>query len=1841
MICPNLNDKTVKQQFTELVNAVGEVAAYDIWNQNNGNAIDKAPNGAESKLFSDLLNYYNGDRDSAIKAKAQVYSKSFKIWFGDWTKRYTDYKYKDLALEYFKDNSTYAEERKILSENKDALSLYDAAFEYISSTDSSNKNFGFLKNDTNTKKQLIDRMFGDKAYQITYFVADPVEDIQFDIDTDIYEEAMVEYYSLKKKFPELNLQFENYKTLKKEYSDRYNKALTFLQQSNMFQSIYDYISYIKNIQTKDLYSKVDSNGEPLVSNIIQDKIHLAEQPITVTPSDPSLRERLFNGKDEASIGVMLTRLAKSSPALIPFINKVKANIPVNVKARKIVLIPYNENNPSHAWYDTDNGVIYISENAAYEHNGKLSKADNTIFHEILHAATVSVLNNSTELKGELKSIMDNVKQYIGSDYYGMKDEYEFLAELWSNARFAKELMNIPASKKQSMLDKIIDWLMKAFGITNSDNAFVEAHNFMVNMLTNYQDLNYNLEDINKELSTANLHLAKPIKQTNNPVTIKNIFDQQSKHIAFDADTHTYTNTETGEVYKSVSDVKKLAGFAEDIDTMTQQQLIYGDFTARVGTAIHEVLSKLMKGEPIGDTQFSPRVIKQLTNIANIVKRNGQVIASEQVISNDDAKVAGTLDLLVRDKRGKIKLLDFKTKMRNYGDKKKYGFTYYNKTKYSNRPDRDRHMFQLAMYQYMQEQLGIHIDERGVIPIEVDVDKEGNVTNVYFSSVLVNEENQNELTGVYKMPVRSDVDLAAKKSLGLLGENSQLSKLNEQQLKQTSEIVNKILKTLSNKTILLSSKGRDIESRILKNKVKEFQDATEQEIMVGYINTALSSLEKEIQRYNNLLDREKEEGQAVWNLTTLEIWKDLAESFEPLRDLRNYLYDYKDFLSKDEQAEVLKALDTAITYKDVLEKAYDVKGKPLWIQWLQPFVGVIRGRYKREAEIQYKKDNKGRKINKDDMQAYIDKYINDNAEKIQTETYNFIEQQSRIADSDTNAFYRYTDTIFQSQDPIISAMAKAYDEVVSQTRVQYVDKYRQLADLTKELHKTLGVTIASDPKKVYDFMIEYTSSGPRLVKQMPSSFDDAYLEAKEEIDKDPKYILPEQRSEALRAWLNKNAPIVDKERLNRAKLDLFDKMLQEDDITEEEHKILVENEKSKNRRKGVYTLASESKISRQAAELVQQEMSKLIWQYRKIDPKLYPNTKWDNLSKLRKTNPDDIRIRFYDFIYSLSEEGDAGVAKRYKLNGRLPGVSLDMMERVKSGQNIAKAALRDAKRQVIRNEDDTHLGSFALSDELDRPIDFVPVFYTARLEEQDQSYDIPSIYNKWFASALNYYNTTKVMAQLEFTRHVVNSRRTKITDSKGRAIKNYLEKKFLDENPNSSINASDVVKDTSNLADQLNDWFQQVIYQKSDADLGIIMGVDAAKLVDLLSKYTSLSIMGVNYISMVNNVLMAETQQAIESFANRYVSAKAYTKATGEYAKDLPNILGDIGATKATSKVNLLNEHFGVFTDYTEGDFQNKLRFTRLFNTSALYATNNLGEHEAQSRFLIASLINKEAKDRNGNVIGSVYDYFYVEDGKLKFDKDGVVANFSPDEQNQFSARVRALLMQMHGNYAPHTKVALQRWGLTRLALMFRKWIIPGIRRRYSTEYYDNVIDDWQEGYYRTGARFIKNKVGSFFMKYKDEARALEMASSADWSTMTEFEKYNVKRFAIDAAFLTAAIILTAVLTKLKDDDDDEDMKIFWSNMAYQTYRLKTDIAFFFNPADAFKIVQSPIPSSSLIKSFTNFMGQIIKDPTEKYVRGEWKDHYKLEKQFFDLLPIARQLYRYQDIANEMTLLQSK
>ena len=79
--CPNKN----LPEWQELEQLVPDLA-YTIWDLNNGNGIDKAPNGAESILFKSLLKHYNGDRNTAIQSKAKIYSNEFKEWFGDWVK---------------------------------------------------------------------------------------------------------------------------------------------------------------------------------------------------------------------------------------------------------------------------------------------------------------------------------------------------------------------------------------------------------------------------------------------------------------------------------------------------------------------------------------------------------------------------------------------------------------------------------------------------------------------------------------------------------------------------------------------------------------------------------------------------------------------------------------------------------------------------------------------------------------------------------------------------------------------------------------------------------------------------------------------------------------------------------------------------------------------------------------------------------------------------------------------------------------------------------------------------------------------------------------------------------------------------------------------------------------------------------------------------------------------------------------------------------------------------------------------------------------------------------------------------------------------------------------------------------------------------------------------------------------------------------------------------------------------------------------------------------------------------------------------------------------------------
>ena len=74
MQCLNLKNKEVKAAVDELTTVLGsEDAAYYIVSENNGYAIDQAPDGAQSTVFLQYLKQFDGNRELAIKAMIQHY----------------------------------------------------------------------------------------------------------------------------------------------------------------------------------------------------------------------------------------------------------------------------------------------------------------------------------------------------------------------------------------------------------------------------------------------------------------------------------------------------------------------------------------------------------------------------------------------------------------------------------------------------------------------------------------------------------------------------------------------------------------------------------------------------------------------------------------------------------------------------------------------------------------------------------------------------------------------------------------------------------------------------------------------------------------------------------------------------------------------------------------------------------------------------------------------------------------------------------------------------------------------------------------------------------------------------------------------------------------------------------------------------------------------------------------------------------------------------------------------------------------------------------------------------------------------------------------------------------------------------------------------------------------------------------------------------------------------------------------------------------------------------------------------------------------------------------------
>jgi hypothetical protein len=293
--------------------------------------------------------------------------------------------------------------------------------------------------------------------------------------------------------------------------------------------------------------------------------------------------------------------------------------------------------------------------------------------------------------------------------------------------------------------------------------------------------------------------------------------------------------------------------------------------------------------------------------------------------------------------------------------------------------------------------------------------------------------------------------------------------------------------------------------------------------------------------------------------------------------------------------------------------------------------------------------------------------------------------------------------------------------------------------------------------------------------------------------------------------------------------------------------------------------------------------------------------------------------------------------------------------------------------------------------------------------------------------------------------------------------------------------------------------------------------------------------------------------------------------------------------------------------------------------------------------MLALMKNLEGKlkDADGNVImnedgnpANLWDMLVV-DKKGKMSVDPRVANFNKADFINLLQGLSRRTNQVKGNF---DRSLLNRRWYGKLAMLFRNWMVPGIRRRYghggftgSTLQIDEELGTVTQGMYIS------------FYNLLAESYQKKQIPMTTYRTMTEMEKRNVKRTMVELSSLVSAFAIIAALSNL-DDDEETYVSNF---MLYQAKRYKMEILQWtplVGTKEAFRILKSPTATARpveqgialieqvMFREIPHIVGMPVDESKIYYQRktGRYnKGDRKIRKKINDLVPVLRGLQKSQ------------
>jgi len=1802
MMCPILTIPQVAQEFNELVQAVGEKAAYDIWNQNNGNGIESAPNGAPSKLFSDLLSEFDGNRELTIKAKAKTFSKEFKTWFNDEIPIFDPNTGEVLRIDTVSS--------KVVDENGEPLIMWHRTpvknikeFD-INKTDgddgfwfSRDKNYYtddnkveaypvFLKISNPFEINHSDFLAGMDA---THFTFDEMDN-HFTRTSKKNYDGLITYRWHNAEFDEDVSEITEYATFASARNPNQIKSAT----ENV--GSFDY-------EKSNIYEKLGSRNNEYRYEMEQTIVNNIFNGFTTPTTNSKVIQSLLN--NGAFITKRLNILANILMKIDGTTTFVKEATAKEYGLAKGALMQYNE----------VDGQVELDYNKFGKYRS-IEAFGLDYLHEVVHHYTSRALDpelrHTPEEKAfakEIKKLLDEARVLLKEtkparidengkehwDTYGLTNVDEFASEMLTNPEFRQQVYLFDKDANMSLWSKFkmfVGKLLGTYKTSVADSKMVREATDLVTDFITYENKVGGIDDYATRL------------QKRDESTVEDVKSDIDKTFA---------------KMEGTSQLRR--------DLITKSRLALKNIESGINSRI-----KSLRTYP-----NSERIVKELENqlitLSQLKETKAIISFIESAPEDLDRHRNYILDCLDKADKGLISEID-DAKLMQF----KHDYFGFYEPLVGNVAELNR--FDKGIFQFESKE-----DEERFGSILNDLVANFTVMDDALKNVLrlKAEDNLNKIGITSNSPTMAGY--TATEFLSKVGDIGFAQRHIFSTKSSTDEALRAVHRAITDAKQEVSrsylSKGKDLMK--LQHRVSNPMSLFEVDKNGKRTGYLIRSLNYGAFRndYNKFIKQLNEK----YNLKPGEFPTDDVTLVKYRTEKNEYLAEHAERrFTKDYYAVYNKmTINTEMARNDIhgqiyklLNKVTDEEGNVNREDLSDADWYSLRHLYREKKALASSFNVDGSIKSGDQLDiannlTEINKAIQDKLRyKVNREKFDELLKKKKEQYKDQPAKFekwlkRNTHTVYSQE---------FWDKLSELDHIDYGKNYEALSKARTELlaiYRDDKFQVDMDDESVRDTIraLDKALAEERARNKGSRGLSTVKFTDIATMEKSDQYTIDMNREmskgkELYEKWYNANHFKDDRGRIQPNSYYTYIKPKNKAYIKIEPSAMFQELD--------------------QDSPFVNHNFD--ITDTNSVQPKrsVYDNSKaYDKIMR----NQDNINL--YNALRDNMAESNAKIPFLATRDPHmLPQISGSAFDHIMSAG--FKGLGRYTKDKFTINNDDA---DYIVNEALMRPdkskLKFIPTHYISRLEHPESiSSDIVGMNAEYFRMAENYSKMAQIAPTMEVILEAIGQRTVTKQEAGSKKAERIIGTK------SQAYTKLEEFLGMTTYGEQKKELWSPTVFNTK---------ISFSKILGEISNYSQITMLGWNIFSAGSGITTAKALNAAETLSNRFYGPKDYAKALGICTLNLPGMIASTESDTTNNKVIALMEYMGiVFNDNEMFKGTQHSRVTRVAGKAiSPMAIWTFADVSIKAPILVATMLNhklyngefisrrnflktfegsKKDANRVWNALGeTLYDAFEVKDGKLEV-KEQYKNSVSVGSVTKVRNIIKYITARIDGVLSDTDKTAAQRNSLLRFVFMFRAFLVSNWEDRIvKKKQWNYMIEDFEEAQYVAAAKTVSKFFRVRYEYYKGIIDKEQMRRSIPYH-----QRYAFKKTMLEIGIMAGLFAFGEYIKGVADRDKKDQFKQF---IAYLVTRTLFEMAAMYNPADLLSMLKSVSPITAMIDQLTVLIGAMIPDidpqggtTTKRIVKGPYKGQQPYQRALWKLTP-AKNIWEWGNAQSKREFLESQ